>query len=162
MAARSMTGTAVARDRSAPRYAPSVQMSAHSEQTIGTTLGEALRGYREDAGLSLRAAAERAGMSPAHLSEVERGLKEPSFGALSRIAGAIGVGAGEVFLDLAIALGAAPPRPARRPMGFAPDPIDEIEWAAGRLHQDDLRALAAFGAFLATQNPTNDQGVTTT
>lgn len=137
-------------------------MSAQSEQTIGITLGEALRARREESGLSLRAAAERAGMSPAHLSEVERGIKEPSFGALSKIADAIGVGAGEVFLDLAIALGAAPPRPARRPLGFSPDPVDEIEWAAGRLHRDDLRAFAAFGAFLASQNPTNDQGVTTT
>ena len=154
--------TALADHEGEPRYALSVQMSAQSEQTIGTTLGEALRARREESGLSLRAAAERAGMSPAHLSEVERGIKEPSFGALSKIADAIGVGAGEVFLDLAIALGAAPPRPARRPLGFSPDPVDEIEWAAGRLHQDDLRAFAAFGAFLASQNPTNDQGVTTT
>jgi transcriptional regulator with XRE-family HTH domain len=138
-----------------------VQVSAESEQSIGSILGDALRARREDSGLSLRAAAERAGMSPAHLSEVERGLKEPSFGALARIADAIGVEAGEVFLDLAIALGAAPPRPARRPLGFAPDPLDEVEWAAGRLHPDDLRALAAFGAFLASQSPTTDQGVTT-
>ncbi len=100
-------------------------------------------------------------MSPAHLSEVERGLKEPSLGALARIADAMGVDAGEVFLDLAIALGAAPPRPARRPLGFAPDPLDEIEWAAGHLHPDDLRAFAAFGAFLSSKGPTTDKGVTT-
>lgn len=136
-------------------------MYAESEQSIGSVLGEALRARREAAGLSLRQAAERAGMSPAHLSEVERGLKEPSFGALARIADAVGGGAGEVFLDLAIALGAAPPRPVRRPLGFAPDPRDEIEWATGRLHREDLRAFAAFGAFLASQNPTTDQGVTT-
>ncbi|MGB1526738.1 MAG: helix-turn-helix domain-containing protein [Miltoncostaeaceae bacterium] len=136
-------------------------MSAESERSIGSLLGEALRARRDESGLSLRAAAERAGMSPAHLSEVERGIKEPSLGALARIADAIGVGPGEVFLDLAIALGAAPPRPARRPLGFAPDPRDEIEWAAGRLHRDDLRAFAAFGAFLATQRTGNDQGVTT-
>jgi hypothetical protein len=67
----------------------------------------------------------------------------------------------EVFLDHANALGADPTRPARRPLGFAPDPLDEIEWATGRLHQDDLRAFAAFGAFLASQSPTTDQGVTT-
>ena len=85
-------------------------MSAESGQSVGMILGEALRARREEAGLSLRQAAERAGMSPAHLSEVERGLKEPSLGALARIADDIGGGAGEVFLDLAIALGAAPPR----------------------------------------------------
>ncbi len=136
-------------------------MSAESEQSIGAVLGKALRAHRADARLSLRATAERAGMSPAHLSEVERGLKEPSFGALARIADAIGVGPGELFLDLAIALGTAPPRPSRRPLGFAPDPHDEIEWAAGRLHREDLRAFAAFGAFLATHHPTPDQGATT-
>ena len=136
-------------------------MSADSEQPMGMILGEALRARREDAGLSLRKAAERAGMSPAHLSEVERGLKEPSLGALARIADVVGGGAGEVFLDLAIALGAAPPRPVRRPLGFSPDPRDEIDWATGRLHQEDLRAFAAFGAFLASQHRTTDQGVTT-
>ena len=73
---------------------------------------------------------------------------------LQRIADAVGGGAGEVFLDLAIALGAAPPRPVRRPLGFAPDPRDEIEWAVDRLHQEDLRSVAAFGAFLASQNTT--------
>lgn len=125
-------------------------------------LGEALRTRREESGLSLRQAAVRAGMSPAHLSEVERGLKEPSLGALTRIADAVGGGAGEVFLDLAIALGAAPPRPTRRPLGFTPDPRDEIDWATEHLHQEDLRAFAAFGAFLASQNRTTNQGVTTT
>ena len=138
-------------------------MSAESDQSIGIILGEALRARREESGLSLRAAAERAGMSPAHLSEVERGLKEPSLGVLQRIADAVGGGAGEVFLDLAIALGAAPPRPVRRPLGFAPDPRDEIEWAVDRLHQEDLRSVAAFGAFLASQNHTRTttEGATT-
>ncbi len=137
-----------------------MHVSAHSEQTIGVTLGEALRARREVSGLSVRAAAERADMSPAHLSEVERGLKEPSLGALCRIADAIGGGPGEVFLDLAIALGAAPPRPVRHPLGFAPDPRSEIAWAVDRLHDEDLRAIAAFGAFLASHTPVTDEGVT--
>ena len=135
-------------------------MYAQSEQQVGNLVGETLRARREESGLSLRAAAERAGMSPAHLSEVERGLKEPSLGALERI---VGGGAGEVFLDLAIALGAAPPRPVRHPLGFAPDPRAEIDWAVERLHQEDLRAVAAFGAFLASQNQNRSttEGVTT-
>ncbi len=138
-------------------------MSAHSEQSVGSLLGKTLRARREVSGFSLRQAAERAGMSPAHLSEVERGLKEPSLGALQRIADALGGGAGEVFLDLAIALGAAPPRPVRHPLGFAPDPREEIDWAVEHLHQEDLRAVAAFGAFLASQTPnrTTTEGVTT-
>lgn len=140
-----------------------MQVYAESEQSVGVVLGEALRARREAAGLSLRQAAERAGMSPAHLSEVERGVKEPSLGALQRIANAVGGGAGEVFLDLAIALGAAPPRPVRHPVGFAPDPRAEIDWAVDRLHEEDLRAVAAFGAYLASQHPngTPTEGVTT-
>ena len=138
-------------------------MYAQSEHQVGNLVGETLRARREESGLSLRAAAERAGMSPAHLSEVERGLKEPSLGALERIADAVGGGVGEVFLDLAIALGAAPPRPVRHPLGFAPDPRAEIDWAVERLHQEDLRAVAAFGAFLASQNQNRSttEGVTT-
>ena len=63
----------------------------------------------------------------------------------------------------AIALGAAPPRPVRHPLGFAPDPRAEIDWAVERLHQEDLRAVAAFGAFLASQNQNRSttEGVTT-
>ncbi|MSO43947.1 MAG: XRE family transcriptional regulator [Thermoleophilia bacterium] len=136
-------------------------MSAQSEQSIGLLIGEALRARREESGLSLRAAAERANMSPAHLSEVERGIKEPSLGALQRIADVVGGGAGEIFLDLAIALGAAPARPARHPLGFAPDPREEIAWALERLHQQDLRTVAAFGAFLAAQTNTHTGGTTT-
>ena len=132
-----------------------MQAFADSEQSedraVAAHLGEVLRGRREATGLSLRAAAERAGMSPAHLSEVERGVKEPSLAKLAAIARALGTAPGEVFLDLAIALGAAPPRPVRHPAGFAPDPRDELAWAADRLHDADLRAVAAFGAFLASR-----------
>jgi transcriptional regulator with XRE-family HTH domain len=127
-----------------------VQTSAHSERPALTdVLGATLRARRETAGLGLRAAAERAGISPAHLSEVERGLKELSLGRLEALCGALGVAPGEVFLDLAIALGAAPPRPARRPLGFAPDPRDELDWVRTRLPDADLRAVAAFGTYLA-------------
>ena len=58
---------------------------------------------------------------------------------------------GEIFLDLAIALGAAPPRPARYPAGFAPNPRDEIAWITERLAETDLRTVAAFGTFLASR-----------
>jgi transcriptional regulator with XRE-family HTH domain len=112
--------------------------------------GRALRERREEGGRSLRSVAEAAGISPTHLSEVERGVKELSLARLGGLAAALGISVGELFLDVAIALGAAPPR-ARRPLGFAPDPRDELDWAVGRLADADLRALAAFGSFLATQ-----------
>lgn len=127
--------------------------SAHSEQSDPVArLGEVIRARREAAGLSLRALAERARISPAHLSEVERGLKELSLGRLDPLAQALETSAGEIVLDLAIALGAAPENPARHPVGFAPDPREEIAWAAARLPETELRAVAAFGSFLAAQS----------
>lgn len=126
-----------------------MQLYADSAQ-IGATLGQALRERREESGRSLRAVAEQAGISPTHLSEVERGVKELSLARLGPLAQALDVPVGEVFLDIAIALGAAPARP-RRPLGFSPNPRDELEWAVGRLPEPDLRSLAAFGSFLASQ-----------
>ena len=126
-----------------------MQLYADSEQA-GGALGRALRERREESGRTLRAVAQRAGISPTHLSEVERGVKELSLGRLGGLAQALDVPVGELFLDMAIALGAAPARP-RRPLGFSPNPRDEIEWTLGRLPESELRSLAAFGSFLASQ-----------
>ncbi|MEW6583203.1 MAG: helix-turn-helix transcriptional regulator [Actinomycetota bacterium] len=125
-----------------------MQSNADSAQ-LGTVLGGVLRARREKSGRSLRSVAQNAGISPTHLSEVERGVKELSLARLGGLADALGVPAGEIFLDIAIALGAAPPR--RHPVGFAPDPRDQIEWAVGRLAEPDLRSLADFGSFLTSQ-----------
>lgn len=112
-----------------------------------------LRGLREERGLSIRSTAERAGISAAHLSEVERGRKELSLSRMAALARALELPVGDVFLAVAAALGAAPaPRP-RHPLGFAPDPRDQLAWVADRLPDPDLRSVAAFGAFLAAQHP---------
>jgi transcriptional regulator with XRE-family HTH domain len=135
-----------------------VQSYAESEQAtsdgaeVARALGDALRSRREGLGLSLRAAGERAGISPAHLSEVERGRKEPSLAKLAALSRALETTPGELFLDLAIALGAAPPRPARHPLGFAPDPRDELAWVTQSLSDPDLRTVAAFGSYLVAQH----------
>ncbi len=47
--------------------------------------GLEIRRLRQDAGLSLRGLALRLGISPAHLSDIERGLRRPSDGLLERI-----------------------------------------------------------------------------
>jgi len=133
-------------------YAESEQQSSAGAAEIVDALGEALRSRREELGLSLRAAAERAGISPAHLSEVERGRKEPSLAKLAALSGALETTPGELFLDLAIALGAAPPRLTRHPLGFAPDPRDELAWVSQSLPDPDLRTVAAFGSYLVAQH----------
>jgi len=52
-------------------------------------LGDQLRRRRHDRDETLTATAENAGVSPQYLSEVERGLKEPSSEMIAAIAGAL-------------------------------------------------------------------------
>ena len=54
-------------------------------------LGAAIRAERMTAGLSLRDLAERTRVSNAYLSQIERGLHEPSLSVLSAIARALDV-----------------------------------------------------------------------
>lgn len=52
-------------------------------------LGEHLRRRRHDRGETLAETAGRAGVSPQYLSEVERGMKEPSSEMIAALAGAL-------------------------------------------------------------------------
>jgi DNA-binding XRE family transcriptional regulator len=63
--------------------------------------GDVVRERRRTLGLRLRDVADRAGISPQYLSEVERGRKEPSSEMLSSICGALGL----PLLDLLRAAG---------------------------------------------------------
>jgi transcriptional regulator with XRE-family HTH domain len=54
-------------------------------------LGEFLRAQRQLAGLSLRQVAELARVSNPYLSQVERGLHEPSLRVLTSLANALGI-----------------------------------------------------------------------
>jgi transcriptional regulator with XRE-family HTH domain len=53
-------------------------------------LGRRLRELRRRRGETLTETAERAGISPQYLSEIERGLKDPSSEVLAAVAGALG------------------------------------------------------------------------
>lgn len=53
-------------------------------------LGRRLRALRARRGETLAETAERAGLSPQYLSEVERGRKEPSSEMIAALAGALG------------------------------------------------------------------------
>ena len=70
-------------------------------------LGALIRAQRLTAGLSLRDLAERTKVSNAYLSQIERGLHEPSISVLSSIAHALGVPL-EALLARAGVLGPAP------------------------------------------------------
>jgi transcriptional regulator with XRE-family HTH domain len=54
-------------------------------------LGSRLRALRTERDETLAQTAERAGISPQYLSEVERGRKEPSSEMIAALAGALGI-----------------------------------------------------------------------
>jgi len=53
-------------------------------------VGEQIRRIRTDRAERLTDVAERSGVSPQYLSEIERGLKDPSSELLAAVAGALG------------------------------------------------------------------------
>lgn len=53
------------------------------------SLGSQLREARTATGLTIMEVAERTGLSPGYISQVERDLANPSIGAVNRIAGAV-------------------------------------------------------------------------
>ncbi|QWF86008.1 helix-turn-helix domain-containing protein [Amycolatopsis sp. CA-230715] len=81
-------------------------------------LGRSLRGMREDRGGRLVDIAERAGISPQYLSEIERGLKEPSSEMIAAVTGALGIGLPDLLTGIAGEVRRYHhPRPVRRPAG---------------------------------------------
>ena len=63
-------------------------------------LGRRLRALRADRDETLAQTAERAGISPQYLSEIERGRKEPSSEMIAALAGALGT----TLADLTLAV----------------------------------------------------------
>jgi transcriptional regulator with XRE-family HTH domain len=57
---------------------------------IRQRIGPVIKALRQDQRISLQTVAGRAGISPSHLSRIERGLTVPSYDVLDRIADAIG------------------------------------------------------------------------
>lgn len=64
-------------------------------------LGQSLRTAREDQGGRLVDIAERAGISPQYLSEIERGRKEPSSEMIAAVTGALGVDLADLLAGIA-------------------------------------------------------------
>ena len=64
-------------------------------------LGRRLRALRTERWETLAETAERAGISPQYLSEVERGIKEPSSEMIAALAGALDVTLADLLTDAA-------------------------------------------------------------
>jgi len=84
-------------------------------------LGPRLRAAREDQGGRLVDVAERAGISPQYLSEIERGRKEPSSEMIAAVTGALDLDLDDLLIGIASDVRrrrAAASRPVRhRPTG---------------------------------------------
>lgn len=93
-------------------------------------IGGRLRAARASRGLSLRSLADQVGVSPSLISQVERGLANPSVNTLYALARELEISLDELlFADVRPARGPGPPvLPASGPFGFTPrDPVQRAE-----------------------------------
>lgn len=125
---------------------------SETSNSVRTALGLLLRRRREEADRTLSDLAAEADLSPAYLSEVERGLKDISSDKLVAIASALAESVAELYLDLARQLGS---REALRQKGSWPDdPRMQLQIATQSLRPNALRSVADFSLYLvATQAP---------
>lgn len=107
-------------------------------------LGELIRTQRQQAELTLRELAARTNVSNPYLSQIERGLHEPSVRVLKAIAGALNLSA-ETLLVQAGLLGDADGDDGPPP---TPTVVDAVN-ADPRLNADQRRALlSVYRSFL--------------
>jgi transcriptional regulator with XRE-family HTH domain len=117
-----------------PESGPRAQLQA---------LGQLIRAQRQQAELTLRELAARTNVSNPYLSQLERGLHEPSVRVLKAIAGALNLSA-ETLLVQAGLLDADPHDPAPKP-----PTVEEAVQADPRLTPDQRRALlSVYQSFL--------------
>jgi transcriptional regulator with XRE-family HTH domain len=82
-------------------------------------LGERLRELRADREETLVDTARRAGISPQYLSEIERGIKEPSSEMISAVAGALDTSLAEIASEIGRDLSRRAAVPARASFALA-------------------------------------------
>lgn len=127
---------------------------AHSEDanSIRVALGALLRRRREEAEQSQTELASAADVSPAYLSEVERGLKDISTDRLVAIARALEAPVAELYLELARSLGSREAMEQRR--SWPDDPRMQLRIATASLRPQALRSVAHFSLYLAATQAT--------
>jgi transcriptional regulator with XRE-family HTH domain len=114
---------------------------------IRTALGAVLRRVRESQARSLTDVARAAEISPAHLSEVERGLKELSIERLVDVANSLGMTPARIYEQLSVELS---PRMDTSAVARHADPRTQLELASRALPPRALRSLADFTLYLAS------------
>jgi transcriptional regulator with XRE-family HTH domain len=97
-------------------------------------LGELIRKQRQQAELTLRDLAERANVSNPYLSQIERGLHEPSVRVLKAIAGALNLSAEQLLVQAGVLEGVEHETPT-------PPSVEDAVNADPRLSKDQRAAL---------------------
>jgi transcriptional regulator with XRE-family HTH domain len=93
--------------------------SGEPEPLWRDVLGDHLRELRADRGRTLVETARRAGISPQYLSEIERGLKEPSSEMIAAVAGALETSLAELATAVGRDLGRRTATPQRITLALA-------------------------------------------
>lgn len=96
-------------------------------------LGAFIRSQRRLANLTLRELASRTDISNPYLSQLERGLHEPSVRVLKALAGALNVSAETLLAEAGLLAGGRPPAPS----------VEEAVGADTRLTEEQKQALLA-------------------
>lgn len=111
-------------------------------------LGELIRKQRQQAELTLRDLAERANVSNPYLSQIERGLHEPSVRVLKAIAGALNLSAESLLIQAGVLEGHDPDAPE------VPVTVEEAVNADARLNADQRAALmSVYRSFVEDGSP---------
>jgi transcriptional regulator with XRE-family HTH domain len=111
-------------------------------------LGELIRKQRQQMELTLRDLAERANVSNPYLSQIERGLHEPSVRVLKAIAGALNLSAEQLLVQAGVLEGSDPSTPT-------PPTVEEAVKADPRLTNDQRAALmSVYKSFVDDAKPT--------
>lgn len=121
---------------------------SESADAVRSALGAVLRQRREATRRTLTEVAAEAGLSPAHLSEVERGRKEVSTEKLLAVAHSLGARPADIYADLARLLGADPEQ-----RSWPEDPPVKLRLATASLPLEALRSVADFSAYMAMAHP---------
>ena len=92
------------------------------DETSWKSLGALIRAQRSAAGLSLRDLAERTSISNAYLSQIERGLHEPSLTVLRAVADALRLPLGSLLERAGVLERVSPENPASTEKAIKLDP----------------------------------------
>jgi len=74
-----------------------IRIGVNIMSEIAVFLGKRIKSLRKEAGMSQEELAYRASISPAHLGQIERALKNPTLDTINSIAQALGISLSQLF-----------------------------------------------------------------